>query len=175
MQFNVNKCVTLRCDRSSQPSSFSYVLDSIPLNCVTEHSYLGILLTSSMSFSPHINNIVAKASKMLYFIRRNLSKCTKDVKSTVYLSLVRPILEYSSPVWDPYLLADIQSIEKVQRSVARWVSSDYSRFTSVTSMLNKLQWPTLSSHRKFARQSTFFEIIHHLLMPSLPHYFIPIN
>ena len=37
---------------------------------------------------------------------------TKDVKSIVYLSLVRPILEYSSPIWDPYLLADIQSIEK---------------------------------------------------------------
>ena len=86
-----------------------------------------------MSFSPHINNIVAKASKMLNFIRRNLSKCTKDVKSTAYLSLVHPILEYSSPVWDPYLLADIQSIEKVQRRAARWVSSDYSRFNNVTS------------------------------------------
>ena len=105
MQFNVNKYVTLRCDRSSQPSSFIYFLDSVHLNCVTEHSYLGVLLASSMSFSPHINNMVAKASKMLNFIRQNLS--TKDVKSTAYLSLIHPILEYSSPVWDPYLLADI--------------------------------------------------------------------
>ena len=79
-----------------------------------------------MLFSPHINNIVAKTFKMLKFIQRNLSKCTKDVKSTAYLSLVRPILQYSSPVWDPYLLADIQSTEKVQRRAARWVSSDYS-------------------------------------------------
>ena len=69
VRFNVNKCVTLRCDRSSQPSSFTYFLDSIPLSCVTEHTYLGVLLTSSMSFSPYINNIVAKASKMLNFIR----------------------------------------------------------------------------------------------------------
>ena len=97
-----------------------------------------------MPFSPHTNNIVAKASKMLNFIQQNLSKCTKDVKSTAYLSLVHPILEYSSPVQDPYLLADIQSIEKAQ-----WVSSDYSRFNnnkinSVTSVLNELQWPTLS-------------------------------
>ena len=80
-------------------------LDSVPLNCVTKHSYLGVLLTSSMSFSPHINNIVAKASKMLNFIRQNLSKCSKDVKSTAYLSLVHTILEYSSPLLDPtYLL-----------------------------------------------------------------------
>ena len=36
------------------------------------------------------------------------------MKSTAYLNLVRPILEYSSPVWYPYLLADIQSIANVQ-------------------------------------------------------------
>ena len=79
MQFNVDKCVTLRCNRLLQPSSFTYFLDSEPLNCVTEHSYLGVLLTSSMSFSPHINNIVAKASiaKML-----NLS-------SKIFLSVLK--------------------------------------------------------------------------------------
>ena len=111
---------------------------------------------------------------MLNFIRRNLSKCSKKVKSTAYLSLVCPILEYSSSVWDPYLLTDIQSIEKIQRRAAQWVSSDYNKFSSVTSMLNDLQWPTLSSRRKFARLSTFHKIIHHLLMPPLPHYFLPV-
>ena len=100
MQFNVKKCVTLRCDKSLQRSSFTYYLNGEPLNCVTDHSYLGILLSSSISFSPHINNIVVKASKMLNFILRNLSKCSKEVKSTAYLSLVCPILEYSSSVWD---------------------------------------------------------------------------
>ena len=112
---------------------------------------------------------------MLNFIRQNLSKYTKNVKSTAYLSLICPILEYFSLVWDPYLLADTQSIEKVQRRAARWVLSDYSRFDSVTSMLNELQWPTLSSHRKLARLSTFFKIIHHLSISSLPYYFIPFN
>ena len=54
-----------------QPSSFTYFLASESLNCVPEHSYnipTGVLLTSSMSFFPYINNIVAKASKMLNFI-----------------------------------------------------------------------------------------------------------
>ena len=116
---NVNKCVTLqlKCNRSLQPSSFIIFLDSEPLNCVTKHSYQDVLLTSSMSFSPHINSILAKASKILQW---NLSKCSEEVKSTAYLGLVYPILEYSSPVWDLYLLSDIQSIEKVQRCTAQW-------------------------------------------------------
>ena len=78
---------------------------------------------SSMSFSPHINNIiVAKASEMLRFIRRNLSKCSKELKSILLTLVWSPNFRiYSSPVhvWDPYiatcLLTDIQSIEKAQR------------------------------------------------------------
>ena len=57
MRFNTNKCVTLRCHRSFNPRSFIYHLGGQPLTCVNEHKYLGILLTSSMSFSSHINNI----------------------------------------------------------------------------------------------------------------------
>ena len=34
--------------------------------------------------------------------KRNLSSCPQDVKETAYKGLVRPILEYASPVWDPH-------------------------------------------------------------------------
>ena len=76
-------------------------------------------------------------------------------------------------MWDPYLFTDIQSIEKVQRCAAQWVLvlSDYNRFSSV---INDLQWPSLSSCRKFARLSTFYMITHHLSMPSLLQCFLPI-
>ena len=36
-------------------------------------------------------------------------------KAKAYLALVRPILEYSSTVWDPYLIKNINEIEKVQQ------------------------------------------------------------
>ena len=61
MLFNANKCVTLRCNRYYSQSNFTYFLDSKPLNCVTKHSYLSVLLTSHFS---HINNIVSKASNI---------------------------------------------------------------------------------------------------------------
>ena len=113
MWFNVSKCVTLRFDRSLQSKFFTYHLDSESLNCVTEHSYLVVLLTSSMTFSPHIKNIISKASKMVNFIRQNLSKCSKEMKSIAYLSLVYPI----STVWDPHLISDIQNGSKTCSSM----------------------------------------------------------
>ena len=155
MRFNSNKCVTLKCHRSLHPRSFIYHLDSQPLACVTEHTYLGILLTSTMSFSSHITNMTSKASRMLNLLQQNLSKCSKEIKTIAYLSLVHPILEYSSAVLDPHTTTDVLSMEKIQRQAARWVTSDYAWTSSVTSMLNDLQWPTLSSRRKSARLLNF--------------------
>ena len=47
----------------------------------------------------------------------------------------------------PYYVGDIMELEKVQRRVARWVLNDYGRFSSVSSMLKQLSWPTLQSRR----------------------------
>ena len=58
------------------------------------------------------------ATRMLNFIRRNLCNCSKEIKSRAYLTLVCPILEYASPIWDPHLVKDRDQIEKVQRAAA---------------------------------------------------------
>ena len=108
---------------------------------VTQHPYLGILFDSKMSFSPHINQVISKATRMLNFVKRNLYRCSAETKSLAYTSIVRPLLEYGSAVWDPYLQKNMQSIEMVQRRAARWVKSDYRYDSSVTSMLADLRWP----------------------------------
>ena len=37
----------------------------------------------------------------------------------LYVSLVRPHLEFASTVWNPYLVGDIETLEKVQRRATR--------------------------------------------------------
>ena len=107
--------------------------------------------STSLSWSPHISSIVTKASKTLNFLKRNLNKCSKQVKESAYLTMVRPQLEYESDVWDPHQTADIVELEKVQRRAVRWVMNDYGRLSSVTSMLNQLSRPTLQTLRKLSR------------------------
>ncbi|KAI8509393.1 hypothetical protein Bbelb_132410 [Branchiostoma belcheri] len=55
-----------------------------------------------------------------------------------YKALVRPHLEYSATVWDPYTTKGIQAVEAVQRRAARVTLNDYQRTSSVTQMLNDL-------------------------------------
>ena len=93
--------------------------------------------------------------KILNFVKRNLTNCSTTIKKQAYLALVRPIMEYASPVWDPYYNSDIYKLEKVQRRAARWALSDYSRESSVTSLLSSLKWPTLQQRRLLSRLITF--------------------
>ena len=53
-----------------------------------------------------------------------INAANTDTKCMAYTNLVRPALEYTSSVWDPYLN---RAIEIVQRCTwaARWVKSDY--------------------------------------------------
>jgi len=103
MGLNTFKCVVLTCSRLLSPSVSVYTINDHSLIHVTEYLYLGILFDSKMSFSPHINSITSKATRMLNFVKRNLYRRSRETKCMAYTNLVRPLLEYRSAVWDPYL------------------------------------------------------------------------
>ena len=80
---------------------------------------------------------------------------------------MRPILEHAAPVWSPFLQCQIYQIEKIQRNMARFVLNDYSRYSSVTNMINHLSWPTLESRRTFLKLLLFYKIEKNLVETSI--------
>ena len=44
---------------------------------------------------------------------------TKEKVLILYTSLIRPILEYASPAWNPHLAQDISALEATQRRCLR--------------------------------------------------------
>ena len=46
-------------------------------------------------------------------------------KNSLYLALVRSVLEYSAVVWDPYQQRDIDKLEDVQRHATCFIKQDY--------------------------------------------------
>ena len=162
MTFHPNKCVQLPVTRMKEPPATKYHLHEHTLDTVDSTDYLGIKFTKNLSWSQHIGNISAKANKTLGFLRRNLKISSKTVKELAYKTFVRPILEYSSTVWDPHTKKDIGKIEKVQKRAARFVLRRFRNTSSVSDMISTLDWPTLKERRRVARLAMLFKFQHDL-------------
>ena len=137
---------------------------------VDSYPYLGVTISSDLKWHNHILHITAKAPRRTFgFVRRSVYNCPPEVKSLVYTPLIRPQLEYVSAAWDPYLVGDIQQLEEVQRRPARFVFRDYKYTTSVTGLLERLQWPLLSTRCTNSRLTLFYKALHDQAGISLHH------
>ncbi|KAK2176899.1 hypothetical protein NP493_632g01023 [Ridgeia piscesae] len=78
---------------------------------------LGVTIYQDLTWNKHVDNIVKKAGKRLYMLYqlKRAGITQKDLVS-VYVSVMRPVLEYACPVWHtnlPQYLSD--NIEVIQK------------------------------------------------------------
>ena len=74
-------------------------------------------MASDLKWSKHV---VHKANKVLGLLKHTvLVVKIKIFFSNLYKALVRPILEYTCPVWSPHLAKDIYKMLKVQRRASQ--------------------------------------------------------
>ena len=92
------------------------------------------------------------------FLRRNLAFAPRSTKEVAYKTLVRPKLEYAAPIWSPHLKLQINQIEKVQRTAARWTCRRWRNTSSVGEMLDELDWPSLEARRDQSSLLLFHKI-----------------
>lgn len=137
-----------------------YQIHGTVLQHVDSSTYLGVIIADNLSWAKQVNTLAKKANSRLGFLRRNLKNCPQRLKKMSYVTLIRSMLEYSSPVWDPHLRKDVDAVERVQRRAARWISQDYDTRSSVTSMLSDLGLEELEKRRQDARVILMYKIIH---------------
>ena len=88
MKINVDKCAVLRCTRSLTPIQYAYTLLGHILDIKKLHTYLGIGIDNTMSWSSHIQTISNRSTKVFNFIKRNLYAipCIDSYFAALYIS-----------------------------------------------------------------------------------------
>ena len=90
------------------------------------HKDLGLVLSEDLSWNKHYTFIIARAYKILGLIRRTFSSSHHPpTVLKLYISLVRSQLMYCTQLWRPYLLKDIDNIERIQRRATKFILRDY--------------------------------------------------
>ena len=105
---------------------------------------LGVTISRDLSGDNHISIAVNKANNLLGLIKRSVGTTNVIVFSTLYLSLVRPILKYAVPVWCPYLFKNIRALESIQRRASRLALNQHKGELPYVDRCKLLKWPSLS-------------------------------
>ena len=108
-----NKCYHLQIGKSPIPTTYK-LGDHIVEKC-NEMRDLGVIIQDDLKWKSHINLMCRKAFQKCYLIFRAFSSNNIWIYIKLFITFVRPILEYSSTVWNPNLLEDIRKIESVQQ------------------------------------------------------------
>ena len=144
MSFNHLKSVHMRFGTSLANNDSTYSLNNCPVQLKSSHSNVGILLTSTLSWSPHISSILSKAYRPLGLIRRTVPYVSAvNLKKSLYLTLVRCHFAYCLQIWQPYLTQDSRSIERLQHKATRYIlfsDMDYKSRLANLSLLPLTLW-----------------------------------
>ena len=161
LRFNVAKCVHLRIHPArcviTSNSSYSLCGENIPTHGKVK--YLGITISDTLDTTEHINNVASKANRTLGVIRRNFSKCTQEVRKTLYSTMVRPQMEYATAAWDPHQQTHIDALEKVQNRAVRFIANDYRQTSSVSGLKTAYGLDSLQKRRRNRRLTAFHDYL----------------
>ena len=124
---------------------------------VTTYRYLGVVISSDLSWSSHIQETTTKAKQIIGMLYRNISKFTTDRYTMLYKSLIRPHLEYAAEVWSPHTVKNVQMIEKVQIFALRMCAQDYR--LSYEELLKTFGLPSLENRRIYLSLCRFHNIV----------------
>ena len=128
----------------------SLLFNNVHLNYVEHHKHLGLTLSQNGSWNEHISNIISSASKVLGSMRYLKFKLGRKTLNQIYLSFMRPILEYASVVWDGCNLYDKQNLEKLQYEAARIVTG-LTKSVSIERLLREIGWVSLADRRQIQK------------------------
>lgn len=169
-----NKCMVMSFYRKKVALNFDYRISDIVLSRVEKVNDLGVMLDRKMTFTLHYSAVISNATRQLGFIAR-IGRDFRDPHclKALYCALVRPILEYASPVWAPHCVSWQLRIERVQRRFIRLALKDLPwrdpfNLPPYADRCRLLGLNTLHSRRRIQQAVTIAKIINgEIMSPNL--------
>ncbi len=135
------------------------------MHCV---KHLGLVVSAAPDWSEHVKSILQRVNYRVYTLKRLAHRCeSRFFVKRMFESLVRPILEFASPVWDSCRRSDQVVLERVQLSVARAVLRQSRISFSNRKVLQDIGWPTLAWRRRRYKLLLLWRLLHGDGPPSL--------
>lgn len=117
LSIHPEKTVCMFFHHSRRPSyPLRLLLNGHSISQVRTHKHLGITFTSNLSWTEHIDSLISKSSTMIAILRHLRSNYHFSAAGLVrvYVSFVRPVLEYGSLAWCGLSASSSRRLESIQ-------------------------------------------------------------
>nr|CAH7748267.1 unnamed protein product [Callosobruchus chinensis] len=112
---NITKCYSITFTKKKNIIPYTYQINNININSVSEIRDLGVTLDSKWSFNTHIDKTLNNSNKMLGFIRRYSKHFNNPATLlSLYYAFIHSNLSFASIIWSPQYDVHINRIESVQ-------------------------------------------------------------
>jgi hypothetical protein len=138
-----------------QPPPLTMAGTAVPI--VHQTKDLGVIFADNLKSTEQCLAAAATARRMLGLLSRALPAKSPEVVLPMYRFLVRPHMEYCTPVWSPQLVKDQQVLEQVQRSATRLIRG--ARQLPYQERCTALGLPTLHHRRRRADLVTVYRAV----------------
>ena len=118
VQLNNEKCKELRISFARNKARFEAIrVHGKELELVDSAKLLVITITSDLSWNTHVNDVIKKAAKRLYFlVQLKRAKVPCNDLGLFYITCVRSVLDYAIPVYyyslPKYLVNELERVQK---------------------------------------------------------------
>ena len=103
MKLNLRKCKHIEIGNVTNNTQFPLDKGLTSIQKVYTEKDLGVTFDNRLTFSDHVSKAVSKANQILGIMFRTFKYMDEVMFRTLFISLVRPHLEYAISVWSPML------------------------------------------------------------------------
>ena len=125
---------------------------------VESHKHLGIHFSKDGNWRDHIEYIKSKAWNRVNIMRKLKFIIDRKSLETIYISFIRPILEYSNVVWDNCTSAEKSELEKIQHEAAR-IAIGGTKLISINNLMKETGWESLQERRRKHKLVLFYKMV----------------
>lgn len=93
------------------------IIDSVTFS--SRIKLLGVILAQDLSWSSHIDCIIKKCVQRMYILRRIKNFTSISEFTTIYIGLIRSLMEYASPAFVGLSSGDAHRLQMIQNRCAR--------------------------------------------------------
>lgn len=162
VDFNATKTESLLFSKKrNRPIHPPLVMNNTPIATVKTHKHLGINFSDDAKWKEHITAVLNKAWRRLGILRTYKFLVSRKCLEKMYITFIRPLLEYGDVVWNNCNTELKNQIESVQVEAARIVTGA-TKLCNIQSLLSDLGWETLASRRRSHRLILIYKMINHL-------------